>query len=219
MDQNEEKTIDETLDEIKSLPKSYFLRKGIKSVTRWSVHFAVVAAVSSLVPAENRRQKLQRLVASHTIGGMVAQKAADWAGKEFDDHLETFEKFQGMLLGGADKVAEKVGDKIEDAIFENKPDGFFGEVVLKTHADAFKLRDALQDLMDQYSLVTVADFYDLVKLPPTIGDNRWGWSELGDMPITRTRVGYLLELPKPTPLTRNKTTIEEDPDAPNRNEE
>lgn len=74
----------------------------------------------------------------------------------------------------------------------------FDEVILSTFAEANEVLGQMYDLLEQYDAVTVADLYRLVGITATPVDLKWGWTELFDAGVTRTRGnGYLLDLPNP----------------------
>ena len=76
----------------------------------------------------------------------------------------------------------------------------FDEIVLESRTDAEEVIDRLYELVSRYEHATVADLYDLVGLAPSHTDHRWGWTDLRGSGVSRTRDGYLLDLPEPQPL-------------------
>ena len=76
----------------------------------------------------------------------------------------------------------------------------FDEIVLDQRAEAEQVIDQLFDLVSKYDSATVADLYELVGLPSTHTDNKWGWEDLTGAGVSRVRGGYLLDLPEPEPL-------------------
>lgn len=76
----------------------------------------------------------------------------------------------------------------------------FGEIILATRVEADHVIDRLYDLLEKYEQVTVADLYDLVGVSGNYTDDKWGWERLSGAGVTRTRNGYLLNLPAPEPL-------------------
>jgi hypothetical protein len=76
----------------------------------------------------------------------------------------------------------------------------FGEIVLASRLEADAVIDQLFELVSRYEVATVADLYDLVGVPPTFQDNKWGWSDLRGSCSERVREGYLLNLPRPIPI-------------------
>jgi hypothetical protein len=74
----------------------------------------------------------------------------------------------------------------------------FDEVILSTRAEADEVLGQLYDLLEKYDAVSVHDLYHLVGISSTPMDHKWGWTELFNSGITRTRGGgYLLDLPSP----------------------
>lgn len=76
----------------------------------------------------------------------------------------------------------------------------FDEIILPSRVEAEEVVDRLFDLVAKYEIATVSDLYDLVGIPATPTDEKWGWEDLRGAGVTRIRGGYLLELPKPEPV-------------------
>lgn len=76
----------------------------------------------------------------------------------------------------------------------------FDEIVLTSRQEAEDVIDRLFDLVSRYDSATVADLYELVGLPSTHTDHKWGWIDLRGAGVTRVRNGFLLDLPDPEPL-------------------
>jgi hypothetical protein len=73
----------------------------------------------------------------------------------------------------------------------------FDEIVLDERSEAEEVLDRLFDVVNKYESATVADLYDLVGLPSTHADYKWGWTDLRGAGVSRIRDGYLLDLPDP----------------------
>ena len=62
----------------------------------------------------------------------------------------------------------------------------------------------MNELIDTYGMVSVADFYDLVGLQCNYTDNKYGWTDIRNASVVRVRDndgnGYLIKLPKIQPL-------------------
>lgn len=76
----------------------------------------------------------------------------------------------------------------------------FEGVVLPSRAEAEEVLGNLVDLIEDYNLATVADFYDMVGLQAEWSDNKYGWDNLSRASVARTREGYVLEMPRPVIL-------------------
>lgn len=74
------------------------------------------------------------------------------------------------------------------------------EIVLATRAEAETVVGRLQDIVDMYETVSVADLYELVGLKSTYVDQRWGWSGLHDVSVRQVREGFLIDLPPAEPI-------------------
>lgn len=69
------------------------------------------------------------------------------------------------------------------------------DVILSKKEEAELVIKTIKEIVNRYGNATVTDFYDLVGLPTTYIDSKWGWTSLDDIPIRETSQGYLLELP------------------------
>lgn len=76
----------------------------------------------------------------------------------------------------------------------------FDEVVIPSRHEAQEVRDRLAYLCDKYGFATVSDFYELSGLSGQYTDQKWGWTDVMDVTISRSRSGYILNLPRPEPL-------------------
>lgn len=76
----------------------------------------------------------------------------------------------------------------------------YEDVVLPTRMDAVEVLDRLNEVIDEYGIVSVSDLHDLVGMSGPYTANNFGWSNLNNAKIIRVRDGYLLELPKPLPI-------------------
>lgn len=72
---------------------------------------------------------------------------------------------------------------IDDYIFNSKREA---ELVI----------DKMLDILDDYEMVTVGDFHELIGERTSPMDYEWGWDNLRSAKVERTRDGYYLRLPK-----------------------
>lgn len=75
------------------------------------------------------------------------------------------------------------------------------DFILSTREEAETVLERMNDCIDSYEIVSVADFNELVGYPSSHVDNKWGWSYLGDVQIRQIREGYLLDLPPAEPIS------------------
>lgn len=76
----------------------------------------------------------------------------------------------------------------------------YDDIILDTRREAEEVLDRMQDLIDSYGMVSVADLYDLVGINGSYTDNKYGWTHLRSVDVQRVRDGYLLKLPKALPF-------------------
>lgn len=75
-----------------------------------------------------------------------------------------------------------------------------GEIELETKADAEGVLAKLQQHIKEYDVVTVEDLYSVLGVSATYVDSKYGWTDLDETTLKRTRGGYALLLPKPIKL-------------------
>lgn len=69
------------------------------------------------------------------------------------------------------------------------------DIILSSRDEAELVIERLNDICDSYDVASVADLHDLVGLPTTHVDNKWGWSDVTSASVHQVREGYLLDLP------------------------
>ena len=74
----------------------------------------------------------------------------------------------------------------------------FDDISFEYRGDAEKVLDRMEEIIDTFDSVSVADLYDLVGMSCEYTDNNYGWTELCDRAsVIRTRDGsYMLKLPR-----------------------
>lgn len=69
------------------------------------------------------------------------------------------------------------------------------EVTLVTRDDAERFIKSLRDILAVYSMVQVADAKELVGMPTTHVDQKWGWTNLDELKLQKVRAGWNVVLP------------------------
>lgn len=69
------------------------------------------------------------------------------------------------------------------------------DLILSERSDAETVVERLIDIIDTYDVASVMDLNELLGLPSSPIDNKWGWTSLGKVEIRQVREGYLIELP------------------------
>ena len=70
------------------------------------------------------------------------------------------------------------------------------DIVLDSRGEAEEVLTRMDELIDTYGNVSVADLYDLVGKSSEYTDNKYGWTNIRNAEPIRVRDGYMLKLPK-----------------------
>lgn len=73
----------------------------------------------------------------------------------------------------------------------------FDEIILPTRREAEEVLNTMFDTLTRYETVSVSDLYEMVGEDGSYADEKWGWTDLTGASVSRTRDGYLLNLPRP----------------------
>ncbi len=92
------------------------------------------------------------------------------------------------------KSQTKASETLSRNIYELK------SIEFGNRGDAEAVIESMTDLIDTYKEVTVADYYDLVGVTGKFTDNKYGWTNLQNASVSRSRGVYTLVLPKVKPL-------------------
>lgn len=74
------------------------------------------------------------------------------------------------------------------------------ELIFHTRMDAQNVLEAMNEFLEEYNLVSVADLKAMIDKTSSHTDHKWGWEDLQGSDIRATRDGYLLILPKTVAL-------------------
>lgn len=76
----------------------------------------------------------------------------------------------------------------------------YEEVVVATRDEADAVLQRLDELIDMYGIVSIADLYDLVGVQGRYTDNKYGWTNVRNAEAVRVRDGYEIRMPKVGPI-------------------
>lgn len=77
----------------------------------------------------------------------------------------------------------------------------YDDIIFETRGDAEAVLDAMNDILSQYGVVSVADLYDLSEITTdNFTVNKYGWTDISGCRAIRVRDGYILKLPKAIPI-------------------
>lgn len=77
----------------------------------------------------------------------------------------------------------------------------YDDIVLDNRGEAESVLSTMDELVETYGMVSVADLYELVGIQGSYTDNKYGWTKnIRNASVVRVRDGYLLKLPKALPF-------------------
>ena len=74
------------------------------------------------------------------------------------------------------------------------------DIILETRGEAKEVLTRMDELIETYGVVSVADLYDLIGKTCEYTDNKYGWTNIRNAEPIRVRDGYMLKLPKALPI-------------------
>ena len=74
------------------------------------------------------------------------------------------------------------------------------DIILESRGEAEEVLTRMDELIDTYGVVSVADLYDLIGKSCEYTDNKYGWTNIRNAEPIRVRDGYMLKLPKALPI-------------------
>lgn len=91
-------------------------------------------------------------------------------------------------------------DRRDERRYESRRAYDYNDIILESKREAEEVLQQMEEMLDRYEVVSVADLYDLVGITGSYTDNKYGWTSLRSADSVRVRDGYLLKLPRPTPI-------------------
>lgn len=77
----------------------------------------------------------------------------------------------------------------------------FDDITIESKAEAEEVLERMDELLDTYGMVSVADLCELVGISSEYTDNKYGWTSLRNAKVVRLRGNeYMLDLPRVTSL-------------------
>lgn len=76
----------------------------------------------------------------------------------------------------------------------------YDDIVFDNRGDAERAKQQMQDIVARYGIVTVNDLYEMVDLNAPFTSTKYGWMDVSSAEVIRTRDGYILKLPRATPI-------------------
>ena len=130
-----------------------------------------------------------------TDTGNVLKYMCRWKNKNGVEDLKKAKWYLEHLIDNVEnRIEEK--DESDDIIFDNRGEA---EIVLSR----------MDELIDTYGIVTIADLYDLAGVTGDYTTNNYGWTNIRSAEVVRVRDGYIIKMPKAMPIDNIENRIEE----------
>lgn len=99
-------------------------------------------------------------------------------------------------------IKKKISGHINKALYGEEKVSYanYNDVAFETREKAEKILEQMNEEIDQYGLVTVADFKELCGVASNYKDNQCGWTSIRDAEIIRVRDGYRIKFPRVLPI-------------------
>ena len=120
-----------------------------------------------------------------------------------------------MSLFGGRGGGKRSGDKISYTAYSNSSrrdrdersyrsyssaDRGYQDIIFETRADAKDVLDSMDEIMETYDRVRVADMFDLAGLTCEHTLNNYGWTDIRSAKIVPAADGYRIKMPRALPL-------------------
>lgn len=128
-----------------------------------------------------------------------------------DTMYEMVSRSLSMALFGTDKGTKKTGNtpyytyagttyngqSRGSTDVYSRPNGLTDDIIFEDREDAERVLDSLIDHLDQYRIIAVSDYYQMIGKPDTPQMNHFGWTDIKSARVSRVHGGYKIDLPKP----------------------
>lgn len=91
-------------------------------------------------------------------------------------------------------------DRQKNSVARTRVGYDYDDIILDNRGEAEEVLTRMDELIDEYGLVSVADLYDLVGVTGNYTDNKYGWTDIRSASVVRVRDGYMIKLPNALPI-------------------
>lgn len=72
----------------------------------------------------------------------------------------------------------------------------YDDIIFSTRGEAEAVLSRMDEIMDEYRMVRVADMYELAGVSGDYTDNKYGWTNIRDAKIVKVYDGYKIDMPR-----------------------
>lgn len=95
-------------------------------------------------------------------------------------------------------------DRDERSYSRSSRDHVYEDIVFESRADAKEVLEGMDECMEQYDFVRVADMYDLAGLTCEHTLNNYGWTDIRSAKIVPVGGGYIIRMPRALPKPKDR---------------
>ena len=77
----------------------------------------------------------------------------------------------------------------------------YNDIILSSRGEAEEVLNQMNEIIGTYGVVSVADLCEIVGVTGEFTDNKYGWSDIRDAYVERSKDGYMLKLPRALPFS------------------
>lgn len=77
----------------------------------------------------------------------------------------------------------------------------YNDIILSSRGEAEEVLNQMNEIIGTYGVVSVADLCEIVGVTGEFTDNKYGWSDIRDAYVERSKDGYMLKLPRALPIS------------------
>ena len=156
-------------------------------------------------------QKLAELIIPEDVENVKSYILEDVIAPTIKDAiLDVVKAVLGMSGRGSDRMARRASKVSYRSYYEDdrrpyerpkaKTGYEYDDILLDDRKDAEEVLARMDELIDTYGIVSVADLYDLVGITGSYTDNKYGWTDIRSAAVVRAGDGYMIKLPKAMPF-------------------
>lgn len=140
--------------------------------------------IDMMIYGESRRGRLG--------GGILSNRLQQQA--------QSTSKFNYAGVSGGSQLITNAAAQMPQMPIQQKDRFIPNEVIVSSRAEAEEILLRMNQLIERFTAVTVADLYRLIGRSIDYTDDKWGWKNLEMADAKRVGQGVLLVLPMPEPL-------------------
>lgn len=159
--------------------KSIFVEADFRSVTRYVISDVLIPAARNMI-VDASTKGVERM-----MYGERAQQRRGYSGGPRVTYNSPINRTE--YRSSVTRPPSQMGP--------SNPRAGRNDFILATREEASLVLERMNDILEMYEVVSVADLNELVGFPTSYVDQKWGWVFLGDTHIRQVREGFMIDLP------------------------